>query len=250
MAVSSTTGFTLNRDEIISYALRKLGVLEAGVTPDATTVTNANTALNMLIKSWIAKGIKLWTVTELVLPLNVGQTSYDVGPAGLGENPGGGVDLAAHKPMRLIQAWLRNVSVTPSNDIPLQLLSKFDYNTLGSKQSPGIPNSIFLDVQRDIAVTYLYPTPNDSAVSLYQVYMVVQRPLLDITVAADNIDFPTEWLYALGWNLAAELATDFGVDAERLQYIEAKAGKALTEMEDWDIEHTSVYFAPNLRFSR
>ena len=242
MSVSSTTAFTLTRDEIIQYALRKIGVLEAGVTPDATTVANSSTALNMLIKSWIAKGIKLWTVTELTLPLTVSQNSYVIGPAG--------PDLVTHKPMRLIQGWLRNVSVTPQNDIPLQLLSKFDYNTLGSKQSTGVPNSIFVDVQRDSATTYLYPSPNNSAVSLYQVHMVVQRPLLDVSTATDNADFPSEWLSAIGWNLAAELATDFGVDAERLQYIESKAAKALMEMEDWDIEHTSVYFAPNLRFSR
>jgi hypothetical protein len=242
MAVSTTTTFTLTRDGIIQYSLRKLGVIEAGVTPDATMVANAATALNMMIKSWLAKGVKLWTVTELTLPIVSGQTSYGIGNSG--------PDLVTNKPMRIMQGWLRNVSVTPQNDIPLQLLAKHDYNALGSKQSTGTPNSVFLDVQRDSATLSCYPTPDVTAATLYQVHMVVQRPILDIAAAADNADFPTEWLSAIGWNLAAELATDFGVDAERLQYIELKAAKALTEMEEFDIEQTSVFFAPDLRYNR
>jgi len=56
-----------------------------------------------------------------------------------------------------------------------------------------------------------------------------------------------EWLYALGWNLAAELAVDYGVDTERLQYIELKAAKFLTEVEDFDTEYSSTFFTPDLR---
>jgi len=242
MAVSTTTVFTLTRDEIIQYALRKLGVLEAGVTPDTTTVTNASTALNMLIKSWIAKGVKLWKVTELTLPLVSGQRSYGIGNAG--------PDLVTHKPMRLLQGFLRNVSVPVQNDIPLQLLAKHDYNVLGSKQSTVTPNSIFLDVQRDSSTLYFYPTPDANVASIYQAHIITQHPILDVVSATDNADFPTEWLKAIGWNLAAELATDFGVDAERLQYIEAKALAAITEMEEWDIEQTSIYFAPSTQFYR
>jgi hypothetical protein len=242
MAVSTTTTFTLTRDEIIGYALRKLGVLEVGVTPDVTTVTNSATALNMMIKSWVAKGIKLWTVSELTLPLVANQTSYTIGNIG--------PDLVTAKPMRLLQGWLRNVSVTIQNDIPMQLLAKHDYNVLGSKQSTGTPNSMFLDVQRDSSNMLFYPTPDSTVATMYQAHMVVQRPLLDIALAGDNADFPTEWLSAIGWNLAAELATDFGVDAERLQYIELKAAKALTEMEDFDIEHQSVFFTPDMRYRR
>lgn len=37
-----TTTYSISRDTIISAALRKLGVLDLGTTPDATTVTNAN----------------------------------------------------------------------------------------------------------------------------------------------------------------------------------------------------------------
>jgi len=54
-------------------------------------------------------------------------------------------------------------------------------------------------------------------------------------------------LYALGWNLAAELAVDYAVDTEPLQYIELKAAKFLPEVEDFDTEYSSTFFVPDVR---
>ena len=50
--MSST--YTVTRDQIISLALRKLGVLEIGDTPDANTVANAALSLNLFIKQPMA----------------------------------------------------------------------------------------------------------------------------------------------------------------------------------------------------
>lgn len=246
MTVSGTTSFNVTRDQIISYALRKCGVLELGVTPDADTVTNTALALDMLIKSWITKGIKLWTQTELTLPLVNGQTTYTLGPAGSSPTT---PDLVTDKPMKLIQAWIRNVSVTPNNDIPLTLLSQKDYNDLGSKGSTGTPNSIYMFVSREQSTVKLYVTPDSFSQSSYQVHLVTQRLLNDAGTSTNNLDFPQEWLYALGWNLAAEIATDYGVDEQKLGYIELKAKKFLDEVEDWDSEYNSVYFTPDMRAS-
>jgi len=241
MATSGTASFTLSRDEIIQYALRKTGVLALGVTPGATEVTNAAMALDMMIKSWITKGIKLWTLQELTLPLVANQSNYVIGPSGTTPTP----DLVEVKPMKLMQAWLRNVTVTPQNDIPLQILAQEQYNKFGSKFSTGTSNAVYMQVGRDNSTIKTYLTPSTTAAGLYQMHLLVQRPLQDAGVAATNLDFPSEWLYALGWNLAAELATDYGVESERLQYIEAKAAKFLQEVEDFDTEYNSVYFSPS-----
>lgn len=240
MATSGTTAFTLTRDNVIQYALRKTGVLPLGVTPDATTISNTAQALDMLIKSWITKGIKLWTIQELTIPLVASQTTYNVGPTGASPTP----DLVADKPMKLMQAWLRNVSVTPNNDIPLQVISQEQYNRFGSKFSTGTSNAVYMQVGRDVSTIHTYLTPSTTAASLYQLHILTQRPLQDAGVDTNNLDFPTEWLYALGWNLAAEIATDYGVEIERLSYIEQKAAKFLQEVEDFDTEYNSVYFTP------
>lgn len=240
MATTGTTAFTVTRDNIIQYALRKTGVLPLGVTPDATTVTNTALALDMLIKSWITKGIKLWTIQELTIPLVAGQTTYNIGNTGSLPTP----DLVADKPMKLMQAWLRNVSVTPNTDIPMQVISQELYNRFGSKFSTGVSNSIYMQVGRDVSTIKMYLTPDINAATMYEVHILTQRSIQDAGISTNNLDFPTEWLYALGWNLAAEIATDYGIEIERLSYIEQKAAKFLTEVEDFDTEYNSIYFNP------
>lgn len=247
MAVSGTTAFNVTRDQIIQYALRKCGVLGLGVTPDATTVTNISLALDMLVKSWITKGIKLWTLTELTLPFSANKTTYTIGPAGSVPNP---IDLTTDKPLKLIQAWIRNVGSTTQNDIPLQILSQTDYNTLGSKPSTGTPNSVYMSVGREQATVKLYVTPDSFSSTNYQLHLVSQRLLNDVGSASNTMDFPQEWLYALGWNLAREIMIDYSVPKEKRDEIRAEADRFLTEVESWDQEYNSIYFTPDMRTIR
>lgn len=243
MATSGITTYTATRDQVISYALRKLGVLELGITANATEVTNAATALDMMIKSWITKGIKLWTIQEVIVPLTASTTSYIIGPTGASPTP----VVIADKPMKLMQAWLRKTANTPDTDIPLQVLSQQEYNQLGSKFSTGTSNSVYLQVGRDTSTLYVYLTPDATTVADNDIYLVTQRTIQDAGTSGQTLDFPSEWLYALGWNLAAELSTDYGVEPERISYIEMKAMKALTEVEEFDSEYNSIYFSPEIR---
>lgn len=240
MATSGITTYALTRDQVIQFALRKIGVLELGVTANATEVTNATQALDMMIKSWVTKGIKLWTLQQVIIPLTASTSSYVIGPTGALPTPA----VVADKPMKLMQAWLRNTVATPDTDIPLQILSQEEYNTFGSKYSTGTPNSVYLQVGRDTSTVFTYLTPDTTAVTNYDLYLQTQRLIQDAGTSAQNLDFPAEWLYALGWNLAAELSTDYGVDAERIMYIEQKAAKFLTEVEDFDTEYASIFFSP------
>src|SRR5512139_1194630 len=74
-----TTTYSVSRDQIISTALRKLQVLELGVTADSDTLTNASLSFNLMIKAWQTQGIKLWTVQEYVVPLTASQNMYRLG---------------------------------------------------------------------------------------------------------------------------------------------------------------------------
>jgi len=116
MATSGTTTFSVTRNDIIQSSLRLLGVLEEGAQPTASAIENASMVLNMMLKDWMTDGIKLWTVTELTIPLESNQTSYTIGPAATN-------DLVTNKPLRLIQSFLRNVSNTTNQVAQVSLLS-------------------------------------------------------------------------------------------------------------------------------
>lgn len=234
-----SANYSVTRDEIISSSLRKLGVLELGDTPDANTVTNAAQALNLMIKQWMTEGIKVWTVSEYTLPLVASQTVYTIAPSG--------GDLTADKPLKILQGWLRNTTVSPQIDLPLQILSKQEYNLLGSKYSTGTPNSVFLDPLTTSSKAYFYLTPDSTAATTYQAHLVVQKPIQDISAAGSIADFPNEWMQALVWGLADQLAIEYGLPANHRQEIEVKAERYRVKLEDWDIESTATYFQPTVR---
>jgi hypothetical protein len=116
MATSGTTTFSVTRNDIIQSSLRLLGVLEEGTQPSATAIENASMVLNMMLKDWMTDGIKLWTVTELTIPLKANQTTYTIGPSSI-------YDLNTNKPLRLIQSFLRKISNTTNQVADISLLS-------------------------------------------------------------------------------------------------------------------------------
>ena len=241
-----STTFTVSRDQIIQLALRKLGVLELGDTPDAATIANASLALNLFIKQMATSGLKLWKVNELVLPLVAGQTEYVIGPSSTGT-----VALNTDKPLKVIQAWLRNVTVTPStDDVQIQLLSKQEYNMLGSKFSTGTPNSLYMDIRNTTSNVYMYVTPDSYTQSNQQLHFIVQQPMADIMTAQAIPDFPTEWMNVLVWNLADQLAIEYSVPGNHRQEIALRAKIYKEELEGWDVETYSTFFQPDMRMGR
>ena len=82
MATSGTATFSRNRDQIIKGALRKVGAIEAGETPDSGTVDDAAEALNAMVKHWQGTGIHIWTMAEGTLFLQLDQTQYSLGSTG------------------------------------------------------------------------------------------------------------------------------------------------------------------------
>jgi hypothetical protein len=241
--MSST--FTVTRDQIITLALRKLGVLELGSVPDSETVANASLALNLFVKQMATEGLKLWTVNQLVLPLVNGQTQYSIGPAS--QNPL--TDLDTDKPLKVIQAWLRQYTVSPPIDTPVQILSQQEYKTLGSKFSTGVANSIYYEVRQNNGNMYVYLTPDYNAASQYELYFMAQQPIQDINYGSSIPNFPNEWMNTLVWNLADQLAIEYSLPANHRQEIAMRAKEYRDQLTDWDVESTSTFFQADLRMA-
>ena len=234
-----TTTYSVTRDQVITAAFRKLGMVEPGGSLDPNLVSDASVILNLMIKMWAVDGLKLWTIDELVLPLVASKTSYIIGPGG---------DLNTNKPLKLIQAWLRNTVVTPQIDTPMQILSKQEYNILGSKASTGTANSVFLDPRVTTSILYAYLTPETYTATTYQMHLVVQRMMSDLLLGTDIPDFPTEWMQALVWGLADQLAIENSVPANHRSEIAARALAYKEQMSSFDVEYSSTFFTPDMRF--
>ena len=245
--MSST--YTISRDQIISLALRKLGVLEIGAVPDTDTIDNASISLNLLIKQFSIEGLKLWKNSELIIPLVTNQSTYILGGSTStlmydSLNP---TVAITDRPLKVIQGFYRNNSVSPYIDIPVMVISKQEYNVIGSKFSTGTANTIFYDTKKLNGVLYVYLTPDVNASTNMELHIITQLPLDDLSTALAIPDFPNEWMNCLVWNLADQLSLEYGVPMNSRQEIAMRAGTYKTLLTDWDVEAASTFFAPDFR---
>ena len=239
----NTYTYTVTRDQIVIAALRKLGVVEPMTILSSSNpmLLNAVQVFNLMVKQMAADGLKIWTIDQMQIPLTANKSYYSVG-SGLG------VDITYAKPLKLVQAWIRNSSVTPMIDTPLQILSQQEYNILGSKGSSGVLNSIYMDARVDSSIFYTYLTPDVYTATTYYIYVVFQRMMADVQDGAVPPDFPVEWMQTLIWGLADQLAIEYDVPANHRQEIAMRAAAYVEKMASFDIESTSTFFVPDVRF--
>lgn len=309
MATSGSYDFNANCRMIITGALRLIGAIAAGETPDASDMQTAREALNMMVKGWAAKGIGLWLIREVILFLEYEEHKYLLGPTGdhcsassvkteikvaasagantidvdsitgisdadnigielddgtlqwttvNGAPAGDTVTLTAvltgaaaidnhvyayttkiPRPLEVIEA--RRVD-SEENETPLgDPISRHEYMALANKTSTGPANQVYYDPQRTNGELCVWQACDDVKDRLK---MSVKLPVEDFDSLTHDAEFPQEWFRALKFNLAIEIAPEYGKEPSRTVIV--KAEEALSDATGFDREETSVFFQPDL----
>ena len=242
-----SSSFSVNRNQIITLALRKCNALDIGTVPDPETLENISLQLNLVVKQLITTGLNLWKTQELVIPLTTSQTVYTLG--GVNSTPMyDSLDTnfttpIIDKPLKVIQGWYRNNIDVPPVDVPLTQFSKNIYNSLANKTQTGVSNSFMYDPKITSGNLYVYLTPDVITATNTNIHLVCEMPFQDVVTATTALDFPNEWLNALVWNLADQIAIEYGLPINVRQEIMVKAKLYLEQLQNWNVEPTSVYFS-------
>lgn len=209
MPTSNSTDWSLNRDQVIKGALRKLGVLPSGGTPSTAQVNDATDALNALVKAFQADGMPLWKITRQTFTTVAGTDTYTVGPA---------QTINCPKPLRIIQA---QYTVSGGNNTPMNIYNRYDFNDLPQGTTfTGVPINFYYQPSRTTGTIRLWPNPVDSTTTVTFDY---QSPYEDMDAASDDFDFPSEWMQALIFNLAWALAPEYGIPVQDRQILQKEA---------------------------
>jgi hypothetical protein len=232
MATSGTYTFSMSRDDIIKAALRLTTRYGSGETIPPQDITDCALALNMMVKPMAYEGSPLWCIKDYAVPLISGQATYNLSTAT-------GMTL----PVRIMDAYIRD---SAGNDVSITLESRYDYDTLGQKASPGTPNQGFYDPQLGAGTITLYNVPADSTHTLH---VVIQRQIQDFNLAVDTPDFPQEAYRMLRWNLADEISLEYSTPADVRAEITRKAKIYKDEFfaSPAAQEQVSTVFTPNTR---
>jgi hypothetical protein len=245
MTTSATSNYNNTRDQIITRALRIVGAIGQGETPDTDAITDATWALNDLIAELNTDGMPLWNLSVITCtPLVLGTATYSIGE-------GATFDFPA--PLKVLQAYLHDTST--EYDTPVLLIDHQRYLLLGTKSQQGVPNQLFYQTPRAIQASgelygevTLYPTPDAYTVANKELVLHVQKPLDDFDVAGDTLDFPPYWINSLVWLLAAALAYEYGLGLAERSMIAKKAEQHKQAALSFGTEEGSMYLMPEPRW--
>lgn len=134
----------------------------------------------------------------------------------------------ANKPLRVEYCMHQDAG---DNEVMVHHKLREQYLRQTSKDSHGVPVTIYYNSASTTGEMFVWPTGSAYGDRLNLDMMVG----FDVfTTAADNADFPQEWMNALSWGLASELGQEFGVSDNRQQMLNGRAAVSLTVMLSFD----------------
>jgi hypothetical protein len=234
MPTSGSTDWTLNRDQVIKGALRKLVVIPTGGTPTANQIGDASDALNALVKVFQADGMPVWKMDTTTFTVAAGTNVYTVGV---------GQTVNIPKPLRVVQA---QYTVSGGVNILMNVMSRYDFENLPSNNSliRGLPVNLYYQPLNTTGVIKLWPTPIDSSTTISIGY---QAPFEDMDNSTDAFDFPSEWIMPLIYNLAWVLAPEYGIPPTDRNILAQEAKYWHDYVLSMGSEEGSVTFQPDRR---
>jgi hypothetical protein len=185
--------------ELINGSLRLIGVLAEGETPSAETSQDALTAMNQMIDSWNTERLSVFSTQDQVFIWPAGVQSRTLGPSG---------DFVGNRPVLLDDAtYFRDPSTNVSYGI--KFINQQQYDGIAVKTVTSTYPQVlwFNNTYPDIEM-YVYPVPIRALEWHFISVEELTKPALLNTVLA----FPPGYLRAFRYNLACELAPEFGVE--------------------------------------
>lgn len=154
------------------------------------------------------------------------------------------------RPLRVLQGRRRGGG-SEVGEIPTFALSRQGYFDLTNRSiTTGLPvehhyTPIISTTGSDRhGELFLWPAPSNVN---YLFKFTFTKPLADIDTNSDLSDFPVEWINALKFNLASEIAPEYRVPLQERDRIDAKAESMLERVLEFDRENAPIKMMPDLR---
>jgi hypothetical protein len=155
----------------------------------------------------------VYQILRTPFTLTAGDGNYTVGPAG-------NINIA--RPVKL-----ENSSYISLNgiDYPVSPINETNYAAIGYKSQRGLPEWMWYDPKVPIAEINFFPIPDQA----YSLNLASWTPLQTFSTLTDNLALPAGYQRMIEFNLAIELAAEYG--AEIPSQVGAIASRTLAEVK-------------------
>lgn len=195
----------MRASRMLERSLRLIGVLEAGEPMEPQQAQDALEVLNDLLEAWRLCSLLVYARVRYLFPVSAGTGQYTVGPGG---TLNATVAPTLERPVVLEDVrWVTN-SGPQQLDTPLRMLTEQEYNDIPLK---GLQSSwgqwCYYNPTHPLGTMILWPVPTISAFVRIPLWAV----LAAIPTIETDVDLPPNYRRALQYNLARELAPEYGV---------------------------------------
>lgn len=183
--------------DLIRGSLRLIEAIATGETPCADELADGLTALNELVAGWSNKNLLIFNKVREVFPLVVGQASYTMGPTG---------NFDTARPQRIENAAVLIPGAQPI-EIPIDIINQDEWAAIAVKSvQSSVPNRLYAEGTYPLETLDPWPIPNvANSLVLYS-----WKPLSSFANANATVDLPPGYYRALRYNLAVEIAPEYG----------------------------------------
>lgn len=175
-----------------------IGVLDPSEAADANQAAGALTALNSMIDAWNVDNLMVYTIERTVFPLSSGVQSYTLGT-------GGTFNMA--RPAAIENISILLTGTTPNIEIPIKIDQDEDWQGITVKSvTSSYPTEVYPAGDFPLNTLYFWPIPNGPC----SVVLYCWNRLAAYTSVNDTVSLPPGFDRALRYNLAVELAAEYG----------------------------------------
>jgi hypothetical protein len=189
---------TYTAGDQINRALRLLGVLAEGETPSAAMSQDALMSMNQMIDSWNTERLSVFVTQDQVFTWPSGEISRTLGPTG---------DFVGNRPVLMDDATYYKAPNGVSYGI--KFINQQQYNGIAVKTvTSTYPQVCWVNMGfPDITLT-VYPRPTQDL----EWHMVSVQELDQPATLVTELHFPPGYMRAFAYNLAMEIAPEYGIE--------------------------------------
>jgi hypothetical protein len=188
--------------DIITGALRLIGVVAEGESPSSESAADALSAMNQMIESWNTERLSVFATEDQIFSWPATVISRTMGPTG---------DFVGNRPITIDDStYFKDPSTGVSYG--LKLINQQQYNGIALKTVRSTyPQVMWVNMTYPDIEMYIYPVPT----RVLEFHIVSVEELTRPAILATVLSFPPGYLRAFRYNLACELAPEFGVEPPR-----------------------------------
>ncbi len=238
MASPLLTGRTLVTDSMLL-----IGAIASGETPSGAELTDGLRRLNELIDNWSLQALTALVNERHVLTLTASTGTYTLGPT----STSGASWIVGARPDVLTNAGLL---LNSSNPLPIEIarsiLTDDEYANITIKDlSTTLFTSVYYNPTSPDGTVVLWPIPSVNTNDLVLYYDSILAQFADLTT---QYRLPAGYAKALRYNLAVELAPEFGRQVDPVVLMTASA--SLRQVKAANLKMAELSLDPALSGNR